>query len=390
MNRDDRAVAVGAGQSGRVSLNPSEDRPSQDLGHDLEKDCVSSDLAQGLASDETRHLRVDRPVHASRSRSENLGWLVFSRVVIPLFVLIGGAVLIQQARVWLKPNIELDEIIQGVRSGGTARWQALIRIAPILRDSRYPEVRTDPELAEALSEAFREELRRPLMDQSDMSVVSRKYLCYVLYQMDHERVVPALCEGVTWWGTSTPQAGSPVRRAAVEGLYEMANRLGPEVLRRSPEVMPALCTAASDPIDPVRAGAALTLGMHGGPQACGTLETLLDDPAPNVRYSAAIGLGMAGSPKGLPVLNELFQCDEVERLAATGNTESIFANRTCRLVFLGLRSVESLLDTHPNVQVDMIWPAVSHLCQSHIPRHVKEVAFRVESKMQHRSQIREP
>ena len=389
MNRDDRAVAVAARQNGSVSLDSSQDRPSDVIGHGLEKDCVFSAPSDGLMTDESRHLRVDRPARSSHSRSDNLGWLVFSRVVIPLFVLIGGAALIQQARMWLKPNIELEEIIQGVRSGGAARWQALVQIASILEDSRYPEVRSDPRLAKALSEAFQEELRQPLLNQSDMSVVSRKYLCFVLCQMDHEQVVPALCEGVTWWGTSTPQAGSPVRRAAVEGLYEMADRLGPQVLRNSPEVVPALCTAASDPIDPVRAGAALTLGMHGGPQACETLETLLDDPAPNVRYSAAIGLGMAGSPKGLPVLNELFQCDEVERFAATGNTESIFANRTCRLVFLGLRSVESLLDTHPNVQVDMIWPAESHLCQSHIPRHVKEVAFRVESKMQHRSQFRE-
>jgi len=387
MNRDDRAVAVGTGTNLHAPLSDSQGRLGEDIGGHAEPDSALSEKTDVLITGDQRHLRVDRPEHSARSRSESLQWLVFSRIVIPLVILVGGAVLIQRARVWFRPGIELERIIRDVRSGGAARWQALVQIASLLRDSRYADVRRNPELAEALSEAFREELRQPLNDQSDMSVVSRKYLCFVLYQMEDETVVPALCEGVTWWGLSTPQAGSPVRRVAVEGLYEMANRLGPQVLRESPEVMPALCAAASDPIDPVRAEAALTLGLHGGPEACETLERLLDDPAPNVRYSAAIGLGMAGSPKGLPVLNELFQCDEVERLAVTGNTESIFANRACRLVFLGLRSVESLLDTHPNAEVDMIRPAVTHLCGSHVPRHVKEVAFRVESKMKHRSRI---
>jgi hypothetical protein len=380
MNRDDRAVAADPGLYGSIPHAVTGDHANT-LGHHGEARLLSAKDGEPSTDGKTYRLRVDHPQDGAGTQSETLLWLVFSRVVLPLTILIGSGLLIHKARVWLKPRVDTAMVVQDIRTGGEARWRAVAQIGAILDDDRYPEIRTNPELAAAVSEAFRDELRVPLRDQNDLSVVSRKYLCFVLHQFDHQSVVPALCEGAVWWGTSVPHPGSPVRRAAVEGLYEMAERLGPQILRTTPEVMPALCTAASDPIDPVRAAAALTLGMHGGPEACATLESLLDDPAPNVRYSAAIGLGMAGSPKGLPVLNQLFHCAEVERLAATGNTESIAASRTCRLVFLGLCSVESLLDGHPGTSVDVVRPAVYHFCQSRVPRHVKAVAIRVQHKM---------
>ena len=380
MNRDDRAVAAETSPRGD-SLHSVTGEQANTVGHHGEPRLVSVEDGKSLPDETTRRFRVDHPRGSAGARSETLLWLVFSRVVLPLTVLVGAGLLIHKARVWLKPRVDTAAIVQDLRAGGDTRWRAVAQIATILSDDRYPEVRANPELAAAVSQAFRDELRIPLRDQSDLSVVSRKYLCFVLHQFDQQSVVPALCEGAVWWGTATPHPGAPVRRAAVEGLYEMADRLGPEILRNTPEVMPALCTAASDPIDPVRAAAALTLGMYGGPEACATLESLLDDPALNVRYSAAIGLGMAGSPKGLPVLSELFQCAEVERLAATGNTESIPASRTCQLLFLGLCSVESLMDRHPGIPVDVVRPAVYHFCQSRIPPHVKEVAVRVQHKM---------
>lgn len=386
MNRDDRAVAAETRPLHGILLDSPSEETGKAVGDHGEQRGVLVQDEKESSDDKTWRLRVDRPQGSTGVSSPSFVWLVFSRVVLPL-VLLGGVVgLVHKARFWLKPKIDTAAIVQDIRAGGQLRWQAIAQIGTFLADDRYPEVRVNPELASAVSEAFRDELRKPLRDQSDLSVVSRKYLCFILHQFDQQSVVPALCEGAVWWGTSTPHPGSPVRRAAVEGLYEMAERLGPQILRETPEVISTLCTAASDPIDPIRAAAALTLGMHGGPEACTTLESLLNDPAPNVRYSAAIGLGMSGSPKGLPVLNELFHCDEVERLAATGNTESIFARRTCRLLFLGLSSVESLMDSQPRVSVDVVRPAVSHFCQSRVPPHVKEVAFRV----QHKMKTREP
>ncbi|MGQ9771096.1 MAG: HEAT repeat domain-containing protein [Thermogutta sp.] len=385
MNAGKQAGDLGRRQNGGVLLGTGSGRYGPTVDHDSEPTSVSRERGNGSIAHKAQQIRFDLPASISRSRSQSLGWLLFSRLVIPLTALMGFGMLIPQIRFWLKPRVETDAIVYAIRSGGEARWQAIGQIATLLSDDRYLELRKNPELAEALSEAFREELRRPFRDQSDLSVISRKYLCYVLQQFDEELVIPALCEAAVWWGAPTPQVGSPVRRAAIEGLFEIGNRLGPHVLRKSPEFIPALNTAAADPIDPVRAAAALTLGMHGGPEACETLESLLNDPVLNVRYSAAIGLGMAGSPAGLPVLSELFWSDEAEHPTATGNTESISASRTCRLIFLGLCSVESLMDRRPDVEIEIVRPAVHHFCQSHAPHHVKEAAFRVQRKMERRS-----
>lgn len=387
MKGEHRAEDPRGTRNGHASLGDPLRGRGASSGNNSEHTSCSRQQGDGLIAHKMDRIRIDLLGRSSPSQSQSLTWLVFSRIVIPATVLVGFGLLIPQLRVWLKPRVETDAIVHAIRFGGEARWQAITQVAKLLEDDRYPELRKNPELAEALSEAFREELRRSLRDQSDLSVISQKYLCCVLQQFDEKQVIPALCEGAVWWGWSTPQVGSPVRRAAVEGLFEIANRLGPEVLRETPEVMPALNTAAEDPIDPVRAAAALTLGMHGGPEACETLESLLHDPALNVRYSAAIGLGMAGSPAGLPVLSELFFSDDAEYLTATGNTESIAASRTCRLIFLGLCSVESLIDKRPDVEIEIVRPAVNRFCQSHVPPHVKEVAFRVQRKMERRSEV---
>lgn len=385
MSYDDRAVVRGGEKERTVGLSPSICGGLGQVAHPVDPpDGLACDT-DGSTVPAVRHLRVDRPKCLPRRLSQNLMWLIFSRIVLPLLVLAGGVLLLQKARLWFKPPLEMHQIIRDLQTEGPTRWRAVAQIGAIMTDGRYPEVRSNKELAIALSEAFREELRRPLASYSDLSVVSRKCLCFLLWQMDDESVIPALCEGATWWGTSIPQPGSPVRCAALEGLYEMARRLGPDVLRENPAVLPTLCQAATDPIDPVRAGAALTLGIHGGPTGCETLEMLLEDPSWNVRYSAAIALSMAGSDKGVAVLKEFFECEEVERLVATGNTESIMTGRMCRLLLLSLESIEVLMNAHPDAKVDTLRPAVGRFCQSQLPRHVKEVAYRVRNKMQSRS-----
>ncbi|HPU06710.1 MAG TPA: HEAT repeat domain-containing protein [Thermogutta sp.] len=385
MSYDDRAIVTGDEKEDTVALKPVSAGAEGQGGKPMDPHAEAArDTAQSTAP-AVRHLRVDGAKHPPGGLSQNLMWLIFSRIGVPLLMLAGAVLLLQKARLWFRPPLEMPQIIQDIRSDGAARWRAVAQIGAIMADGRYPEVRSDRELAMAMSDAFREELQRPLLSVSDLSVVSRKYLCFLLWQMDDESVILALCEGATWWGISMPQPGSPVRCAALEGLCEMARRLGPEVLRQSPAVLPALRQAARDPIDPVRANAALALGLHGGPSGCETLEGLLNDPSRNVRYSAAIGLSTAGSDKGVLTLKEFFECEEVERLVATGNTESIVAGRTCRLLLLSLESIEVLMNTQPEAQVESLRPAINRFCQSQLPPHVKEVAFRVRRKMQERT-----
>ncbi|HOA53528.1 MAG TPA: hypothetical protein PKI05_14840 [Thermogutta sp.] len=225
MSYDDRAIVTGDEKEDTVALKPVSAGAEGQGGKPMDPHAEAArDTAQSTAP-AVRHLRVDGAKHPPGGLSQNLMWLIFSRIGVPLLMLAGAVLLLQKARLWFRPPLEMPQIIQDIRSDGAARWRAVAQIGAIMADGRYPEVRSDRELAMAMSDAFREELQRPLLSVSDLSVVSRKYLCFLLWQMDDESVILALCEGATWWGISMPQPGSPVRCAALEGLCEMASGL---------------------------------------------------------------------------------------------------------------------------------------------------------------------
>ncbi|WP_347243313.1 HEAT repeat domain-containing protein [Thermogutta sp.] len=318
-------------------------------------------------------------------KQPSLVWLLISRVILPLVVVIGAAVGFVRLRAMLAPRVEVANAVAQLRAGGQTRWQAVAYLTPFIYDQRYDDLRRDPALAEALADCLTEELQQPLAGYSDMSIAARAHLCRLIRRMDVPTVIPCLAKAVRWRGGGSPEMDSPVRKAAAEGLYELGERLGPEVLHASPDVLPALLIAVDDPVDPVRSVAALALGLHGGPEACAKLQMLLGDPNPAVRYNAAIGLAMAGDAAGIATLAELFHSKETEKLATTGNLESINGMRTRQLLVLGLRSVNRLMDMDPTAPVDNLRPVLSQLQYSLVPEDVKQLAFQVEVKINQRA-----
>lgn len=314
-----------------------------------------------------------------------LGWLIVSRVIIPGLLITGVAFALVRIRTLITPDVKVGEVVVQLREGGQARWRAIAYITPFLYDQRYKDLRNDLALAAALSETLSQELESPLMGYADFSIAARAHLCRLLRCMDTPVVIPSLAKAVQWRGGPSPQMDSPVRRAAAESLYELGDRLGARVLRDSPEVLPALLVAAGDPVDPVRAAAALALGLHGGDEACRKLEGLLGDPNPTIRYNAAIGLALAGDPAGVDILEELFQSKEAQTLAETGNLESINAMRTRKLLVLSLRSLDRLIDMDPTVPVDDLRPSLNRLQFSLVPEDIKQLALQVEVKINQRA-----
>jgi len=329
--------------------------------------------------------KTTSPTTIRAHKQPSLIWLLISRVVLPLILLIGAAVGFVRIRALLAPRVEVANVVAQLRAGGQARWQAVAYLTPFIYDERYDDLRRDPVLATALADSLAEELDQPVAGYSDMSIAARAHLCRMIRRMDVPAVIPCLVKAVRWRGGGSPELDSPVRKAAAEGLYQLGERLGPEVLRAYPEVLPALLVAVDDPVDPVRSAAALALGLHGGPEACDKLETLLGDPNPAVRYNAAIGLAMAGDAAGIAILEELFHSKETEKLATTGNLESINGMRTRQLLVLGLRSVNRLMDMDPTAPVEDLRPVLNHLQYSLVPEDVKQLAFQVEVKLNQRT-----
>ncbi len=366
MVRDNPPVATGVGEPTGLRRGKAED--------------ASLSSGTGKPTDKTTTPPTIRP-----HRQPSLVWLLISRVVLPLVLVTGIALGFARVRGLLAPRVEVGNVVAQLRLGGQTRWQAVAYLTPFIFDQRYDDLRRDPVLAQALADCLTEELDQPLAGYSDMSIAARAHLCRMIRCMDVPSVIPSLVKAVQWRGGGSPEMDSPVRKAAAEGLYQLGERLGPEVLQTYPEVLPALLVAVDDPVDPVRSAAALALGLHGGPEACDKLETLLGDPNPAIRYNAAIGLAMAGDAAGIAILEELFHSKETEKLATTGNLESINGMRTRQLLVMGLRSVNRLMDMDPTAPVDGLRPVLSQLQYSLVPEDVKQLAFQVEVKLNQRT-----
>lgn len=344
----------------------------------------------GAADVKAPQSRADSPEASSYNGqpkprgSESLVWLVITRLVMPGLLLVGAGFGLVRLRSLITPEVKVAEVVEGLREGGHARWQAVSYITPYLYDQRYEDVRHNPALAIALANTLSEELDIPAQGYQDMSIAAKAHLCRLLHCVNTPEVIPALVKAMQWRGVSSPEMESPIRRAAAEGLFELGDRLGPQVLRGDPSVLEGLLQAVDDPVDPVRAAAALALGLHGGPEACDKLATMLGDPNPSVRYNAAIALAMAGDTRGIVILEELLQCREVQKLADSGNTESINGMRTRRLLVLSLRSVDRLLDLNPSAPLDDLRPAIDRLQYSLVPEDVKQLAQHVQVKLSQR------
>ncbi len=129
----------------------------------------------------------------------------------------------------------------------------------------------------------------------------RMWLSRALGEFDIDAGIPALVEAAT---KEDNREEVKVRRAALQAISILADRLDSESVRQHEGVLAALKQAATDRSDDpaeeelrgqLRATAAYTLGLVGGDPAIKQLAAMLSDPFPDARYNAATGLARQGN-----------------------------------------------------------------------------------------------
>jgi len=280
------------------------------------------------------------------------------------------------------PDLNMEDVLRDIEQGGTARAEALAKVHDSIFDHRYRDLRSDPRLADALIQVLETELRRPVAGDAEFVVIYRAQLCRLVRELETPRIVPVLLVAAESRVTDSPQMDSIVRRAAAEGVVMAMERHGPDCVISVPGGTEALCRAAKDPVPPVRAAAAAALGYIGGKEVCAVLREMLHDDTDVVRYNAAISLAYAGESGGLDTLHEFLRSENVRHLAATGSTDSVIGDRTCKLLGRSLAALDRLSDRSSDRSLSILHPAMEDICLSRAPEHVRTLAMRVDLKIQ--------
>jgi len=225
----------------------------------------------------------------------------------------------------------------------SANWQSAYSLARLLRDPGQGALRRDSSFCRELAAILDDQLGGGGPDRSQLQF--QVFLCRALGEFEVPDGLPALLRAVE----SGPAAGQiDVRCAALEAIAVLADRVGPEVLRRQARLMPVLLdasragdsTVARDP-GRVAATAAFALGVQGGRDAQARLRQMLDDRRPDVRYNAATGLARQGDAAAMPVLVEMLGTD-IESSQETVSDPSAAAHRRQLVWTNALRAVQRL------------------------------------------------
>lgn len=375
MVRDDRAVGVSS-SAGQAGDTESALRPHFASGSPGET---------GEPLRPTPHRNGDESDGGRKRPSRvppSISWLLFSRLVFPGIFLVSGVAGLLTVREVVTPHLDMPKILSDLELGGMARAEALTQVHEAILDPRYRDLKTDPELAESLIRILETELRQPIAGSPDFAVVYRAQLCRLVRELDTPRTVPVLLIAAECRVADSPQLDSPIRRAAAEGVVMALERHGPDCVRSVPDGVAALCRAAKDPVPPVRAAAAAALGYVGGDDVCNLLREMLQDDTDVVRYNAAIALAYAGHGFGLDTLHEFLRSENVRNLAATGSTDSVIGDRTCKLLYRSLNALDRLSDRSADQRMTILHPAMEDLCLSRAPEEVRTLAMRVDLKIQ--------
>ncbi|GAB6187618.1 HEAT repeat domain-containing protein [Thermopirellula anaerolimosa] len=372
MVRDDRAVGVSS-PTGQASGTGAAGGPHFTADSSVE----SAESLRHPPRDKGDREPPDAPSRALPSFS----WLVFSRLVFPGIFLVSAVAGLAALREVFMPRLDMPKILDGIELGGSARADALTQVHEAILDPRYRDLKTNPELAATLIRVLEAELNQPAGSSPEFAVVYRAQLCRLVRELDTPQTVPVLLTAAECRIASSPQLDSPIRRAAAEGVVMALERHGPDCVRAVPDGVAVLCRAAKDPVPPVRAAAA-ALGYIGGDEVRDLLREMLHDDTDVVRYNAAVALAYSGYGAGLDTLHEFLRSENVRKLAATGSTDSVIGERTCKLLCRSLTALDRLSDRSPDERMAMLHPAMEDLCLSRAPEEVRTLAMRVDLKIQ--------
>jgi hypothetical protein len=186
------------------------------------------------------------------------------------------------------------------------RWRAANGLAQILsadqkRGSDGQQLATNRELAQALSEVLRTELKRGGQTEAELNY--QAFVARTLGLFDLPEVVfPALQQAMQ------PEHDREVRKNALGSVAVMTDRMSTAGTGNPSDLFAAeLLTVSSDGDPLIRRLSAFALGLFPQEAARERLEVLLDDTDADTRINAAIGLSRSGDVGGIRVFRDVLR-----------------------------------------------------------------------------------
>ena len=271
--------------------------------------------------------RADMPDRSLPAVEAPTGSFILQLFLIPM-VIVTMVVLLWLMFSWMA-HMGRDNptaIIQQLRKFDDSSWQRAYELAELLRspDPKYDSLRRDPEICSELVSLLEADLAITTTGKTDeIRLKRRMFLCRAIGSFHIPDGAPILVRCVKEPGKD----GVDVQLSALEGIATLAKNVGPDEIRKQPDLLPTVLAAsrqsdeesssavASDgesfyrPGGEVRAVAAYALGILAGDEEQARLVAMLGDPYPNARYNAATGLARAGDVRCIPILEEMLQPD---------------------------------------------------------------------------------
>lgn len=271
----------------------------------------------------------DRPSRSLPPVEAPTGSFILQLFLIPL-VIVTMVVMVWLMFSWLAHMGQDDPktIIQQLRKRDDSFGQRAYELAEQLRspDPQFDKLRSDPELLGELISLLEADLDFKTKDKPDEARLKRRmFLCRAIGSFQIADGLPVLLRCVK----DSASENVNVQLSALEAITTLAKNVGAEEVREEKDVLPTVLAASREaddesppppanskdeesfykPRGEVRAVAAYTLGVLGGPEAEERLEKMLIDTYPNARYNAATGLARNGNLRCIPVLKEMLQTD---------------------------------------------------------------------------------
>jgi len=250
------------------------------------------------------------------------------------------------------------QYVQSLGKPGTASWQAAANLSDALRNPRYEELKSDTKLAGDLADTLTRQLKAGLVDTGSLQM--RMFICRALGEFGEFHVptgLEALIEAAST-ERDTPEDQEfgevAVRRAAIEAIAVLAHNVSPDKLRANDELMQTLRAASSEHSDvpgetvsraELRANAAFTLGVLGGPESLDRLAIMCGDAAVNVRFNAATGLARHGDVRANRVLIQMIDPSNESTIEAEPS-ESLADWKRALVITNGLRAIVILSEAN--------------------------------------------
>jgi hypothetical protein len=250
--------------------------------------------------------------------------------IVQLFV-IPGVIVLVIVTVWLmfswiahRATARPEDVVQGLKGSGPARWQRASELADMLRGSRYPEFRRSSAAARQVADLLERELAAATSGggMEPDAVNLRYFLARALGEFEVTDGLDVLLRAAT---TDRDPRETWMRRGAIQGLAVLGyNQLHaqPPQTEMLDKLVPVLLELAGDEEPLIRSETAFALGRVATPEALAQLVIMLDDPHTDTRYNAAVALAQAGRPQAVDTLVEMLDHEETISVEEELDSES--------------------------------------------------------------------